>query len=72
MAEKKDKLIIIRGKFQGSEVEFSSQSSDAFKVCFNPTDYTISKKTSYAEAAVPGLDSPIIQFNRGEARILND
>jgi Contractile injection system tube protein/LysM domain len=71
MAEKKDKLIIIRGKFQGSEVEFSSQSSDAFKVCFNPTDYTISKKTSYAEAAVPGLDSPIIQFNRGEARILS-
>ena len=71
MVEKKDKLIIIRGKFQGSEVEFSSQSSDAFKVCFNPTDYTISKKTSYAEAAVPGLDSPIIQFNRGEARILS-
>jgi Contractile injection system tube protein/LysM domain len=67
----KDKLIIIRGKFQGSEVQFSSQSSDAFKVCFNPTDYTISKKTSYAEASVPGLDSPIIQFNRGEARILS-
>ena len=70
MTEKKDKLIIIKGKFQGSEVEFPS-SSDTFKVCFNPSEYTVSKRASYAEAAIPGLDSPIIQFNRGEARTLS-
>jgi hypothetical protein len=72
MAAKKDKLIIIRGKFQGSQVEFSSgESSAVFKVCFNPSEYTVSKRANYVEAAVPGLDSPIIQFNRGEARTLS-
>lgn len=72
MPENKDKLIIVRGKFQGSRVEFSTQDSSAiFKVCFNPSEYTLRKRTNYAEAAIPGLDSPIIQFNRGEARTLS-
>ena len=72
MAENRDKLIIIRGKFRDTHVEFPSHdSSSTFKVCFNPPEYTISKRTSYAEAAVPGLDSPILQFNRGEARTLS-
>ncbi len=72
MPENKDKLIIIRGIFQGSAVQFPSHDSSAtFKVCFNPSEYTISKRTSYAEAAIPGLDSPVLQFNRGEARTLS-
>jgi hypothetical protein len=72
MAQNKEKLIIIRGKFRDSDPDFSTQDSeDTFEVCFNPPEYTISKRTNYAEAAIPGLDSPILQFNRGGARMLS-
>lgn len=68
MAGDQDKLVIIRGEFQGSDAQFSG--GEEFHVCFNPTEYTVAKKTGYAEAAVPGLDAPIIQFSKGEARTL--
>jgi hypothetical protein len=72
MPENRDKLIIIRGKFRGSEVEFPANDGSAtFKVCFNPSEYTISKKTRFAEAGIPGLDAPVLQFSRGEARTLS-
>lgn len=72
MAENRDKLIIIRGKFRGAEVEFPANDGEGtFKVCFNPTEYSLSKKTHFAEAGIPGLDSPILQFSRGEARTLS-
>ena len=72
MPENRDKLLLIRGKFRGSEVEFDPRNSEnTLKVCFNPTEYTISKKTNFAEAGIPGLDSPILQFSRGEARVLS-
>lgn len=64
-----NKLYIIKGKFQGSDVQFSD--NDRLVFCFNPTEYTVAKKTAYAEAAVPGLDAPIIQFNKGDARTLS-
>jgi hypothetical protein len=70
MPEDGDKLIIIKGKYQGADVQFSNGGGDSFKVCFNPTEYTVAKKTGYAEAAVPGLDAPIIQFSKGDARTL--
>jgi hypothetical protein len=65
-----DKLVIIKGQYQGSDVQFSPGERDRLEVCFNPTEYTVAKKTGYAEAAVPGLDAPIIQFSKGEARTL--
>jgi hypothetical protein len=72
MPDKKDKLVIIKGTFKDAHAEFSPNDASArFTVCFNPTEYTIGKRTSYAEAAVPGLDSPILQFSRGAARTLS-
>ncbi|HXU30950.1 MAG TPA: LysM domain-containing protein [Thermoanaerobaculia bacterium] len=38
---------------------------------FNPTDYKIEKKNQFAEIAVPGLESPAIQFVRGESEKLS-
>jgi nucleoid-associated protein YgaU len=35
------------------------------EVLFNPTEYSIDRETSYAEIAVPGLDSPVLQYVRG-------
>jgi nucleoid-associated protein YgaU len=35
------------------------------EVLFNPTEYSIDRETTFAEVAVPGLESPIIQYVRG-------
>src|SRR5262249_23575157 len=35
-------------------------------VQFNPTEYTLSKGAQIAEIAIPGIDSPILQFVRGQ------
>jgi nucleoid-associated protein YgaU len=37
-----------------------------FTVQFNPTEYTLDKGAQIAEIAIPGLDSPILQFIRGQ------
>jgi nucleoid-associated protein YgaU len=39
-------------------------------VLFNPEQYSIEKTAQFASIAIPGLDSPIIQFIRGEAETL--
>ena len=31
------------------------------EVLFNPTEYSIDRETNYAEVAIPGLDSPVLQ-----------
>ncbi len=36
------------------------------EVQFNPTEYTLSKGAQIAEIAIPGIDSPILQFIRGQ------
>lgn len=40
------------------------------EVQFNPTEYTLSKGAQIAEIAIPGLDSPIQQFIRGDTEKL--
>lgn len=37
---------------------------------FNPTEYTLTKAAQNAEIAIPGLDSPVLQFVRGQAETL--
>lgn len=37
-----------------------------FEVQFNPTEYTITKAAQIAEIGVYGIDSPILQFVRGQ------
>jgi LysM repeat protein len=41
-----------------------------FEASYNPTEYTLSKNSQFAEHAIPGLDSPILQFVRGQAETL--
>lgn len=45
---------------------YSDGSSDTVEVQFNPTDFTLEKAAQLAEIAIPGLDSPILQFVRGQ------
>ncbi|BAH40479.1 MAG TPA: LysM peptidoglycan-binding domain-containing protein [Gemmatimonas aurantiaca] len=39
-------------------------------VQFNPTEYTLTKGAQLAEIAIPGLDTPLIQFVRGQTETL--
>ena len=43
----------------------------ALKVQFNPTEYTLNKGAQIAEVPIPGLDSPILQFVRGQTETLS-
>lgn len=40
------------------------------EVQFNPTEFTLNKGVQIAEIAIPGLDSPILQFVRGQSETL--
>jgi nucleoid-associated protein YgaU len=37
---------------------------------FNPTEYTLTKGAQIAEITIPGLDSPVLQFIRGQNETL--
>jgi len=37
-----------------------------FEVLYNPERYTLNKGVQYAEINIPGLDSPVLQFVRGQ------
>ena len=43
---------------------------EEFDVQFNPTEYTMSKSAVIAEIGIPGLDSPLQQYVRGESEKL--
>lgn len=42
----------------------------AVEVQFNPTEFTLNKGVQTAEIGIPGLDSPVLQFIRGQAETL--
>jgi hypothetical protein len=48
-----------------------SLSSPPLEVKFNPTEYTLNKGAQIAEVTIPGLDSPILQFVRGQTETLS-
>ena len=45
--------------------------SDPIEVLFNPSQYSIDKSNQFASIAIPGRQSPIIQFVRGESETLS-
>ena len=51
-------------------VSITPPGGSAFKVLFNPNTYSVAKANHIAEAAVPGLNAPILQFVNGNARTL--
>lgn len=52
-------------------VSITPAGKPSFKVLFNPTNYSISKANQIAEAAVPGLNAPILQYVHGNTRTLD-
>jgi nucleoid-associated protein YgaU len=45
-------------------------TGETIPVMFNPSDYTLSQDINYAQAAVPGLSAPLLQFVNGNAPTL--
>ncbi|MCM5680486.1 peptigoglycan-binding protein LysM [Schlegelella sp. S2-27] len=42
----------------------------AIPVQFNPEDYTLNREITYAQAAIPGLSAPLLQFVNGNLQTL--
>jgi nucleoid-associated protein YgaU len=55
--------------FQRASIQ--PEHGSTFNVLFNPTQYTIEKSNSLAEAGIPGLEAPILQYVHGNTRTLN-
>jgi nucleoid-associated protein YgaU len=40
-------------------------------LCFNPTEYQITKTNTFADVPIPGLETPLIQYIRGGSAMLS-
>ena len=53
-------------------IEYMLQGQkELVEVLFNPTEYRLNKSNQFAEVAIPGLESPPLQFVKGNARALS-
>jgi hypothetical protein len=49
---------------------YSSGALEIFEVQYNPTEFSLERSVQLAEIAIPGLDSPLLQFVRGQVEKL--
>ncbi len=49
------------------KVKWQSKPEESIPVQYNPTEYTLDKTSQIAEVQIPGLDSPLQQYVRGQA-----
>jgi nucleoid-associated protein YgaU len=54
-----------------AKISITPPGESAFDLLFNPNTYSIGKANHIAEAAVPGLNAPILQFVNGNARTVD-
>ena len=48
----------------------ASDPSQPISVLFNPEEYTVAREVNYAQAAIPGLSAPLLQFVNGAMQTL--
>ena len=48
------------------KLTITPEKGSPIKALFNPERYTLAKAVQIAEIAIPGLDSPVLQFVRGQ------
>ena len=53
------------------QVNSDGTLGEIIPVEFNPTEYTLSKGAQISEVTIPGLDTPILQFIRGQTESLS-
>jgi hypothetical protein len=47
-------------------LKITPEDGSPFDVLYNPEKYTLNKGVQFAEIGIPGLDSPVLQFVRGQ------
>lgn len=52
-------------------ISVTPEGQSSFSALFNPTEYTLAKANQLAEAAIPGLQAPILQYVHGNTRTLD-
>jgi len=62
-------MIILPAKFQRLDADGTPVGS-SLRVQFNPSEYTLNKGAMVQEIPIPGLDTPILQFVRGQAETM--
>lgn len=53
------------------EIVQPAGATEPIEVLFNPKEYKLARSNQFSEIAVPGLESPPLQFGRGNARTLS-
>jgi hypothetical protein len=48
------------------KITITTERGKTFRCQFNPERYTVNKSVQLSEVGIPGLDSPIVQFVRGQ------
>lgn len=48
----------------------NTNTGERIDVQFNPEEYTLNRDINYAQAAIPGLSAPLLQFAHGNMRTL--
>ncbi len=51
---------------QPEKITITPEGGEDIPALFNPERYTVTKGVQFAEIGIPGLDSPILQFVRGQ------
>src|SRR4051794_7748490 len=51
---------------QPEKITITTESGETIVALFNPERYTVNKSVQFAEIGIPGLDSPVLQFVRGQ------
>ncbi len=64
-------MALEKATIQRYDLESGTPEGDPIEVLFNPTEYRLEKSNQFAEVAIPGLESPPIQFVRGNIRTLS-
>src|SRR5947207_3438113 len=49
----------------------NNDTGEKIEVLFNPQEYSLSKDNNFAQVAVPGLRSPLLQFVHGNLQTLD-
>ena len=48
----------------------NTNTGDSVSVLFNPEEYTLAREINYAQATIPGLSAPLLQFVNGALQTL--
>jgi len=52
-------------------IQITPEGQNTFEVLFNPTQYSVDKGNTIAQAAIPGLEAPILQYVHGNMQTLS-